>query len=173
MRTRHPARVVPLAASLAVLLALAPAATAAKKSASKLKDGRYTFKLTGRAAKMTVSGGGKKVRFSVTHFVGSSPGSFPYCQTTVVDHGTYTLKRDYVEKDKLAFSDPDLYARRVPAIETDGSAGGGMSAFGTIDPRRLTISGQFPIRMQDVAGGINTCFEGPTTDAAVKLTRVK
>lgn len=122
---------------------------------------------------MTVSGGGKKVRFTVTHFFGSSPDVFPYCRTTVVDHGSYTLKRDYVEKDKLAFSDPDLYVRRTPAVETDGSAGGGMSALGTIDPRKLMISAQFPIRMQDVAGGINTCFEAPTTDSYVKLTRVK
>lgn len=174
MRSRPvPRRAALPAVALVALLGLAPAAPAAKKTSSKLKDGRYTFKLAnGPKVKLTVSGGGKKVRFAVPHFGGGTPGSFPYCQATVVDHGTYTLKRDYVEKTKLAFSDPDLYVRRAPAIETDGSAGGGMSASGTIDPRKLTISAEFPIRMLDIAGGINTCREAPTTDAVVKLTRV-
>jgi hypothetical protein len=121
---------------------------------------------------MVISGGGRKARFTVAHFGGGAPGQFPYCQAAVVDHGSYTLKPDYVVKTELAFKDADLYKRKAPAIETDGSAGGGMSAYGTIDPRKLILNAQFPIRLQDVAGGINTCFEAPTF-SDTKLVRAK
>lgn len=170
------------AAGLIVLLVIAsqapaggaPGTSAAKKKTAVLKDGRYTFKdESGRRKNtMVVSGGGKKVRFTIVHFDGGTPGEFPYCQRTVVDHGTYKLKPDYVIKTALGFKDPDLYTRKAPAVETDGSAGGGMSANGTIDPKKLILSGQFQIRLQDVTGGINTCFEAPTFSEA-KLVRVK
>lgn len=174
MLTRHPARRAALpAAALALLLMLGPSVGAAKTTTPTLKNGRYTFKMTtGQKGKVTVSGGGKKVRFTIVHFNSGDPGRFPSCQRTVVDHGSYTLKRDYVEKTKLAFSDGDLYVRRAPVIEPDGSAGGGMSANGTIDPKTLKLTGEFQIRMQDVAGGINTCFEAPGAIDA-KLVRVK
>lgn len=171
MLTRHRLRRAALpAAALTLLLVLGPVALAKKKT-SGLKDGRYTFKLTtGQKGKVTVSGGGKKVRFSIPHFKSGAPGQFPYCRPAVIDHGSYTLKRDYVDKTKLAWADPDLYVRKAPPIETDGSAGGGMSANGTIDPKTLEITGEFQLRMQDVPGGINTCFEAPSAIEA-KLVR--
>ena len=171
MLTRHRLRRAALpAAALTLLLVIGPAAFA-KTKASGLKDGRYTFKLnTGQKGKVTVSAGGKKVRFAIPHFNNESPGRFPYCQRAVIDHGSYTLKRDYVDKKKLAFADPDLYVRKAPPVETDGSAGGGMSANGTIDPKTLEITGEFQLRMQDVPGGINTCFEAPSAIEA-KLVR--
>ena len=173
MFTRHVLRRASLPAVVILLLGFGPGALAAKKKTTGLKDGRYSFKLyNGQKGKMTVSGGGKKVRFSIPHFGFGAPGQFPYCQKTVFDHGTYTLKRDYVEKKKLAFADPDLYVRKAPAVETDGSAGGGMSANGTIDPKTLKITGEFQARMQDVPGGINTCFDAPNAIDA-KLVRAK
>lgn len=182
MLTRHLLRRAALpAAALIPLLAFGPTALAggspsgdaAKKKKTALKDGRYTFKLSsGLKGTVVISGSGKKVRFSVPHFGGGFPTQFPYCQRTVVDHGTYTLKPDYVVKTELAWKDTDLYVRKAPAVEPDGSAGGGMSASGTIDPKTLRINGEFPIRLQDVAGGINSCFEAPVV-ADGKLVRVK
>lgn len=183
MPTRHlPLRAALGAAAVVLLLVAGPAALAGgapsgsaakKKKLPALKDGRYTFKLgSGQKATVVISGGGKKARFSIPHFTGGSPDRFPYCQRTVVDYGTYKLGPDYVIKTAWGWKDPDLYVRKAPAIETDGSAGGGMSSNGTIDPKTLRINGQFAIRLQDVSGGINTCFEGPTVFEA-KLVRAK
>lgn len=151
-----------------------------KKASGKLADGKYTFKDTlGRTNTLTVSGGGKKISARIWHFNGTDPSRFPNCVATLVDHGSWSLAPDYVEKKKLGFkSDGDFKHKLVPAIETDGSAGGGSDGYGTIDPKTLVFSGQFPIKMWEAPeykfqpNGPSTCYEG-TTFSDVKLKKAK
>lgn len=150
---------------------------AKKKAAAGLKDGHYTFKNNrGKVNTLTISGGGKKVTISFVHFGGTPDPLYPYCAETLVNHGTFKLKTDYVEKTKLGFTDGDDFSFPVPAIAPDGLGGGGASANGTIDPKKLTLTGQFSVKMYPTSTrGPNvaySCLETPTVVDA-KLTKKK
>ncbi len=141
-----------------------------KATAVTLKDGDYTYKqaTVGSAPvnTLTISGKGTKVHIRELFFSSGVDPADNVCAATMIDFGTYTLKR---EGDFLVWIAPAKPVT-VPPIQELGAGGGAAKTHGEINVKTLVVNVATDVVMKNRAGG-SGCYEGHTYEGVQKLKR--
>ena len=164
-------------------LAAGPATVAAKKKCTKkvkkkckkaavvaLKDGDYTYKQASAGSApvntLTISGKGTKVHIRELFFSSGEDPAGDSCAATVIDFGTYPLKRSGDRLEWFAAAKPVT----VPPIQVSGAGGGTATTHGEINVKTLVVNVATNVVMKN-ANNVSGCLEGHQYEGVQKLKR--
>jgi len=146
-----------------------------QSTSSGLKDGEYTYKQAAAGSApvntLRISGKGTKVTIREMFFSSGKDPADNDCAATMIDLGTWKLRKIAGTKDMVEWSSPGTGVT-VPPVQVLGAGGGTGTTSGQINLKTLVVNVNTNVVMKNANGG-SGCHEGHSYEQTQKLKPVR